>query len=657
MKKIIYILVATVFAATSCQVTGLTDNQTTTSVPPAPGTMVEVTFTAEFPDLAPNTKAAMGENPIVSNMYVAVFGEGMYLQNWIPATIEPVTVAGSANKKEYKVMLPIVEEERTIDFVANPPAEMNPPTFDYEWNILPGMVTGYNAETSAYDGAYWQRIHLPNGIRAKKNATGDYIIDPDTGNYILDEETVTDLKLVYLVRNYAKIVVDSGSPVFSVGRWTLINYPDRGSLAPLDISTGKVSEAYMNIGNFDPDQPVGSFYDELSLNYIGYSPSDMEIVHTWPANPTFVQHGQGMYMYERQIPEQYQTCVIAEIVWMTAEQYADYRQTAGDAAIDVPANLLGKTYWYKIELLDNEGEYMPILRNIQYTMRIDGLNEAGYGTAELAYNGDFFGNISSSLETATLNEISNGESRIYVDYMDQTFLGDDEDLVLTYWFAPDENNPDQHVTQTTGDVKISVTQKNVAGYNNPITDLNVDYANGVITFGTGPRTSTLQKGIIRVQGKVGLGRALFREVTINVIGTLTFTDDTRISIVPAQDVSDQEVGITIGLPDELPASLFPLQIRIEAEQNSLSSTSPLLPVSDGPSKFTSKPNQNSFYYIYTIERSDYYHVDPETREVSYTNEFPISLFTTKTSGNSTNILVSDMKGFFADLPLTLTIGS
>ena len=649
MKKIIYILLAACVAVASCQTAGMSDSRTT-SVPPAPGTMVEVTFTVEFPDLSPATKAAMAEAPVIENMYVAVFGDGMFLQNWIPATIEKISAAGSANKVKYKVMLPIVEEERTLDFVANPPSDMNPPAFDYEYSILPYMVT------KGSEGAYWQRISLPNGIQAKKNATGDYIID-EQGNYQIADETLSKLQLVYLIRNYAKIVVDSDEnyPVFSVGQWTLINYPDRGSLAPLDISTGKISEAYMNIGNYDPDSPTGSFYDELTKSYIGYSPEDMEIIHSWPENPTFVDHGEAMYMYERQVPQQYQTCVIAEIHWMTAEQYAAYKEEAGESAIEVPNNLLGKTYWYKIELLNNDGEYMPILRNIQYTMHIAGLNEAGYGTPLAAFNGDFFGNISSSLETATLNEISNGESRIYVDYMDQTFLGGDKDQPLRYWFEPEDGGT--RITQTTGNATIEVTKKAVAGYNNPITDFNIDYTTGTITFGTAARTGTLQKGIIRVQGKVGSGRALFREVTINVIGNLAFTSDTQITKTPTSDATDQEVEITIGLEDDLPASLFPVQVRIEAEQNSLSTTNPLLPVSNGPSLFASKAGQNSFFYIYTIERSDYYHVDPVTREISYTNKFPITLYTTKNGGNSTAIKVSDMKEYFGVTDLTLSIGN
>lgn len=642
MKKIIYILTLALFATTSC-VTTLNDGLKTTSVPPEPGTLVKVQFTAEFPDLAPTTRAAMGELPVIEKMYVAVFGEGMYLQNWIPATKTNVTGTGSSTKATYSIYLPLVDEARTLDFVANPPSENNPPEFDYEKNILPNMITSGN------DGAYWQRVSLPNGIKAAKNATGDYILDGD-GNYTVDLNSVAPLQLVYLIRNYAKIVVQAAeTAMFSLLNWTLINYPDRGSLAPFDISTGEVSEAYMNIKAYE-GRPKGDFYETLTTTYIGYEPADMEIVNTWPQNPVYVSSGVPQYMYERQMPEQDQTSIVAEIKWKTQTEYAN---AGGEGTI--PAGLAGQTYWYKIELLDKEGEYMPILRHIQYNLSIDGLNEAGYGTAKAAFDGNYFGNISSSLETSSLNEISTGESRIYVDYTDQTFLGGDEGLTLNYWFAPDDaNNPNNHITRTTGNVTISVTTKNVAGYTNPIENFSVNYDTGVITFDTKTRTTELQKGIIRVQGKVGDKRALFREVTINVIGDLAFTSETQITSAPTSDSSDQPVVITIGLPDDIPASLFPIQIRIEAEQNSLSTTNPKIPVQNGPSQFASKSGQRSFYYIYTIEYSQYPHPDPITHEIVGTTTFPLTFYTTKNGGNSTDILISDMNGYF-DPPVKLTL--
>ena len=663
MKKIIYILAAAAFAFTACHSESeVMDDPLTTSEAPAPGTMVKVEFTVDFPDLPPMTRAEMAENPIINNMYVGVFGEGLYLQHWMPATIVNLEAAGSANKKTYSVMLPLVDESRTLHFIANPPENNNPPAFDYEWNIFPNMVT------SGTEGAYWQRIELPGGILAQKNTAGDYVLDGN-GNYTVDTTSVAKLKTVYLVRNYAKIVVNSGSKMFDVGEWTLINYPDQGSVAPYDLSVSgqvgdhyKFSETYTKIDEYD-GAAKGVFYNDLTRTYIGYMPETAQINHTWPSSPAFVNSGEAKYMFERPTPERYQTSVVAKVIWKNQSAYEAACAAAGETPGTVPPALAGNTYWYKIEILDNEGEYIPILRNIQYTVSIDGLNEAGYANAQAAFNGDYFGNISSSLETSSLNEISNGVSRIYVDYMDQTFLGEETGQVLNYYFVPDDANaPNTHVTKSTGNVTISVTKKDVAGYVNPIDTYSVDYNTGKITFSLKARTANLQKGIFRVEGKVGSGgRALFREVTVNVIGNLVFTSSTAITSKPTSDATDKPVKIKIGLDERLPASLFPIQVRIEAEQNTLSSTSPDLPVESGPSQFSSKQGKNSFYYIYTIDYSSarpgmsYYTIDPATREITYKTEYEITLLTTKSSGNSTKILISDMKGYFTPTELTLTI--
>ena len=142
-----------------------------------------------------------------------------------------------------------------------------------------------------------------------------------------------------------------------------------------------------------------------------------------------------------------------------------------------------------------------------------------------------------------------------------------------------------------------------------------------------------------------------------MIGDLVFTSETKITTTPTTDATDQEVEIQIGLGDDIPASIFPIQVRIEAEQNSLSSTSPTLPVANSPSQFSSKEGQNSFYYIYTINFTDYQKVNQTTHEISYVKEFKVKLYTTKSSGNSTSILISDMNDYFTPKPLTLTIPS
>jgi len=90
MKNTLYILFAALsLLFTSCAQESLTTNEddgvTYIKTPPKEGDMVEVSFTAVFPDLEATTKGEMGEEPAIDNLYAAVFGGNHgKLQNWIP---------------------------------------------------------------------------------------------------------------------------------------------------------------------------------------------------------------------------------------------------------------------------------------------------------------------------------------------------------------------------------------------------------------------------------------------------------------------------------------------------------------------------------------------------------------------------------------------
>ena len=104
-------------------------------------------------------------------------------------------------------------------------------------------------------------------------------------------------------------------------------------------------------------------------------------------------------------------------------------------------------------------------------------------------------------------------------------------------------------------------------------------------------------------------------------------------------------------PEDLGASVFPIQIRVEAENNTLSAISPDLPVKSGVSLFDS--TRNSFYYIYTIKYSDYCKLNPRTKRYDYYYDFKMTFYTNKTGDNSTKIDIRDLAGNFYAKELTL----
>jgi len=132
------------------------------------------------------------------------------------------------------------------------------------------------------------------------------------------------------------------------------------------------------------------------------------------------------------------------------------------------------------------------------------------------------------------------------------------------------------------------------------------------------------RGKLRVQGLKENGVAsLYRDIVFTVMNTQTFTGS---SLTVSGSTVGSEVTVTIGLPEELPSGMFPLQVRIEAENNNLTTTSADLPVSYGTSLFDS--SKQTYYFIRTIEYKEYAQI--VSGAYQYTTQIPCSFLRTDT---------------------------
>ena len=660
MKAIKYIAIVALAAGLfACQ------KETDEPTPAVGGDKVEVVFDVQYPEAIPvGTKAVMGENPLGTedfNLYLCLYGAGDgYVQNWIPASETNTTVTdGYITGGTYKVLLPLSDEARTIHFIANPPAALieTPPTSAYMDEVMHLLVDTDN------ECSYWQEVTLPHIKLASDGVSAD-------------PTSIAPLASgIHLVRNYTKIIVDStprpAGPAadwehhdnFTILQWTLINVPDRGYVAPYTgNSQNRFPAGYVNISDYST---AGALYTRLTStdNYPGNIPDGTVIIETYPGNPddvpqAYVAGGIARYMYERPLPtlEQRQTAILAQIQFNAGHELG---RGAGD-----------HIYWYKIELLGESGQYIPFLRNIVYTIRLKGITETGYATAQEAYNGRYFGNISSSLETAGLNDLSNGKSEIYVEVMDYTFLtggttlyldnGTDPDVWAKFWFSPDIDKPQPHYSNSGPGRTITVSLLPVAGYEAAVSSCTADDY-GQIQVTLNETGDAIKRSIIRVAGKKGPANGpepeLYRDITITLMETQDFahgSTPTAIETSPDDMTAVNEpVGITLRLPEGLGASVFPVQVRIEAENNTLSATSPDLPAQTGASVFD--PTRNTFYFIYTISYDMYRHLDQATWTYNYTYEFPITLYTNSRTDNSTLIDIRDLAGKFNPMKLGLGV--
>jgi hypothetical protein len=100
------------------------------------------------------------------------------------------------------------------------------------------------------------------------------------------------------------------------------------------------------------------------------------------------------------------------------------------------------------------------------------------------------------------------------------------------------------------------------------------------------------------------------------------TETKETTVTPlTSDAMNKETTVNLVLPDGLPRDIFPLQVKIEAQNNGLTSipdntVSPAisaLPVKYGPSAFNSE--KNSYYFVKTITYDDYATLNGTTYDV------------------------------------------
>ena len=640
MKKIFYTLIAAAFCMTACQKE--IDKIQSVSAPEYPeGATVEALFTVSIPysngavDL---TRASeLAQIPVLDNLYIAIFGDnGGMLQQLVPAIkvgdgslyqtetgVEgrPYGETGINYQVQYKAELPLSDEERNLHFIGNMPSEViQNLDFLYEKEFMDNLTT------SGGSAAYWQKVVLPNGIQAN-------LVD---GKFELTTECARLLTPIALVRNYAKLIVTSGSTDFEIESYALVNGPLQGTIAPYSSSTG-FSTTYMNIGKYCAGQMETNFvHDLIASGYSGYMLNDLIDTanpgETSAKKPTDTDN--GLYMYERTKPTRTdQTGIIVKLKW--SKDLPSDHPNYGDK---------GESRYYKIEVLDKEGEYMPICRNVLYTINLEHLSGTGEKTFDAAYAGPFFGNVSASIETATLTEINDNIHKIVVNMMDYTTMEDNKVVDIYFRFYPDMN----------GDPSLDASsyatpaRKDVDGYQSSIESVSavdfVDWSGGrwghvEVTLKARPASGMLREKL-RIQGQIGGVGKLFRDIVFTVMNTQDFTSESKVT------VNGNNVTVTIGLPSELPYSIFPLNILIEAQDNNLTTTSKDLPVGYGPTAFdedgSSKKGKNAFYFIKTIQYKDY--LDTSTGEYVYTTEFDCPF--TLTSGTSTVVKLNEQGGYF-----------
>ena len=724
MKKIFYILSAAVVMATACVQESVPVQEQepylTTSVAPKEGDMMLVTFALSMPEaelVATQTRAQtfdqVPEQPNVgaNEVYVAVFGggssdgKGGNLQNFVKAEIvyDPQTylnppiahnldgVFGSTPTGQgnflylYNVLLPLSSDPLVLDFMVGAcdadgvPFTLNHPLpVGYEEEVMEQV---YSMDRVC---GFWQRKRI-SGV-FPKIVNGQYAMTTYTGSdgrplpdqnqdYIADE--IPELEEVILVRNFAKISFWSKEECpFMIQGFYLVDTPKTGSIAPYSEAQG-YNTAYIDPRNSTAAAILGT-YTGHELSYeLTSGIAGKNWITKWDP-------GQNMcydYMYERTIPKNSdpafaETGAILSVTWTKVYMLEDE---------SLRQELWGNpNRYYKVSLVDENGAYIPILRNFRYVFEVSNITTDRHPTsAQDAYNGAFMGDVSASVRTSMLDDLSNTKSRIVVagragNNMSYTAIGASRTFNIDFYFYPDASSEEVVVTNgnySSAGKRVSIQTDIETNGSYPqaiatISDVVVTHnTNGTDNHGTITVTlknsipGTVQKGKLKILGQVEGARALYREVEFTVMEKQEFAaGETQSSVSPLEsDGMNQKTIVNIVLPDGLPRDIFPLQIKIEAQNNGLTSVPdntvdpPIsaLPVKYGPSAFNS--NKNSYYFVKTITFDDYATLSGTS--YVYTNEFPCEFKTRFNSGNATTIKINDLnEEYFEEKTIQLTVG-
>ena len=559
MKKIIYAILG-IFAMAACTDDHLVD------IPTSPteenGEKVEIKFSVQVPEAkAVDSRTLI--TPTIDNLYLVVFDAYGYLSEAAKATpVKGTFGLGSKNVPiDFTVTLSQTPNKRIVHFVAYDEIIPNGKTADPLTTALEAMKNGdlFGHEStlmteelmaSGEQDVYWQRVEFTEGIST--NTIGD------------------KMTAVPLIRNFAQITVALNKTEaettsitvpegykFELEGFMVVNTLTGGSVAPYNTNGG----GFVNYVDANKEP-----YSYLVLNgtygYTGFVPngigfSDVDIDE--PTDGTDSPYTPAAkYMYERNGQSQ-----------NTNRTFVIMKGKFGPTSATNT-----KSTYYKIDLTDSNGDYYEILRNFSYNIVIKGVEAEGKSSpSEAAGMTGSHNNLSTSIETQSLLNISDGVSRLFVNYTEYVFVTENETMELKYRYVPNIGSPDveanddidvEWTAATDGSGAISSIERPVDDDGNAIGDDNAGWRTLVVTAGTVNALQTKEQTVTLTNRN-----NISRMVIFKLRPKFNFSNEKATSPDPTGKLKatfTYSFSIPFGsaASPTIPESLFPLTFIVQA---------------------------------------------------------------------------------------------
>ena len=610
IKKILYILSALTLALSSCV---KEEGPSAGAKLPNPEGVGVLNVKIEIPETAIATRALSKDFDFTnSTLHLAVF-DGSTLSEYALAK-NVGTTTGEVDGKtvtlyQFTVNLTLNAAPIHVHMVLNGPDNLS---YGYEDELMSRLSVSGNTP------AYWGYVDLPDGITAKQvwdSATQSYEYVKKNGKYVVEDAVTEKFQKVPMVRNFAWLTVGTSSSVtnFTLDGIVLLNEPKEGTVAPYNRSTHAFMTDYKT---YD--------YSGIVSAYSGNMLTSETFDGTVPTDADFVDPSSGVFMYERTAPTgtQAKTTIIAR------------------------GKYNGDKVYYKIDLADTDG-YYTVYRNFHYNITITNVAKKGSATIADAIQSGGTADPTTDTDISSLDDISNGVNRLYVQYVDTTVTSA-QDMVLRYKFIPDINSSNVVVNDA-----VTLTVGNKGSYGEAIEGSACTKATSDETYGgssgwrqvtfktTGPGTSEKHQSIT-VTGTSNSSSVKI-VVTVRVIPKQTLSvecvngDPDKVSSRrnAIRDTTAAPLDVRTTIPVGLPESIFPLVFDIEVVQKSLTPRAgAYLPVTSG--KSYSGSGKATYMFQRTLMYSEYVSLTPSDSKVTFS-----SLFKSNIAASASEVYVAN----------------
>ena len=602
MKKFIYIFSLILFLVSCVR------EQMPVPAPQPEDGKVTVNFSVVVPDAQMATKG-MGEKPLLRNLYLAVFDEVGYLAEYIKADPEKTEYADNNNViYKYSVTLSLSDTPRTIHWIGNAPESV---MYGSEENVMMGLKTSGNEDT------YWYRK-----VVSKVDAV------PIAEGVTASEELIAALSNIPLIRNFAKIVLVNNDVDFKLLEYTVVNILDEAYTVAYDFGNGR----FVDYMKEEAEGLVSKTYDELiEEGYNASVPTFTSYVSLETAMTNKIEIGESQsatyYVYEREKPLSTPAYILAK----------------GRYCVNKSTNHYHEGY-YKINLRDDNGEYFPLLRNFQYTVNIKAVYRQGYDTPQEAAASTGSGDISTALETETLNYMSDGVASLEVSFSDIVVMTKDP-IALNLKFYPnlfdDATLYKGAETKFQESVKVFINEDAGISGKSVASVSEIDYTGETPVVyitptdpGDNPKSQTITVLATYTPDGSETRRTIQRKVKITVMNPQLMTAQCVPYEVPK--LMGTAFGLDVTIPAGLSQGMFPLDFKIESKNLSITPNLNLNQMNIETGKSIINNIKPSYFFTRNLTWAEYQSLANVEGKKTFS-----AYFKTTTSASETDIYVAN----------------